>query len=237
VKAQEYRDKVRAAGTDATKLPPRDLNMEGLDEVLEGKRTVQFHTHRHDDILTAIRLSQEFHFNAALHHTSDAWMVADEIKKANLPVSLIVIDSPGGKEEAKDAALFTGAVLERAGVLVGFHTDDPITDSRLLLRSPALAMRAGMSRQKALEGVTISNAKIIGLDRQVGTLEAGKDADFILLSGDPLSVYTKVLETWVEGQKVFDRNNPADRLHAVGGLGASQGSSPEWTDDDGERVQ
>jgi imidazolonepropionase-like amidohydrolase len=237
VKAQEYREKVRAASGDSSKLPARDLSMEGLADVLDGKRIVQFHTHRHDDIMTALRLSQEFHFNVVLHHASDGWMVADEIKRANVPVSLIVIDSPGGKEEAKDVALFTGAVLEKAGVLVGFHTDDPITDSRLLLRSPALAVRAGMSRDKALYGVTLANAKMIGLDSRVGSLEAGKDADFILLSGDPLSVYTHVLETWVEGQKVFDRNDPGDRLHAVGGYGASRDSSPQWTDDDGEEIR
>jgi imidazolonepropionase-like amidohydrolase len=235
IKAQEYRDKVAAAKGDASKLPPRDLRMEMLVQVLDGKRTVQFHTHRHDDILTVIRLSQEFHFKVVLHHVSDAWMVADEIAKAKTPVSLIVIDSPGGKEEAKDASLITAAKLDAAGVLVGFHTDDSITDSRLLLRSPALAVRAGLSREKALYGVTMANARILDLDSRVGTLEPGKDADFILLSGDPLSVYTHVLETWIEGQKVFDRSDPHDRLEQVGGVGASHDQSPFYDDDsDGE---
>jgi len=142
IKAQEYRAKVLAAKGDATKLPPRDLRMEALVEVLDGKRTVQFHTHRHDDIMTVIRLSQEFHFKVVLHHVSDGWMVADEIAKAKVPVSLIVIDSPGGKEEAKDASLFTASRLEAAGVLFGFHTDDSITDTRLFLRSAGLAVRA-----------------------------------------------------------------------------------------------
>lgn len=237
VKAQEYRDKIAAAKGDPEKMPARDLNLEALGEVLDGKRIVQFHTHRHDDIMTVLRLAQEFHFRVVLHHVSDGWMVADEIAKAGVPVSLIVIDSPGGKEEAKDALMITGGVLEKAGVLVGFHTDDPITDSRLLLRSAALAVRAGMSREKALYGVTLANARILDLDSRVGSLDAGKDADFVILSGDPFSVYTHVLETWIEGQQVFDRNTPADRLEAVGGYGASHDQTPGWTDDDGEKIQ
>ncbi|MGH9632591.1 MAG: amidohydrolase family protein [Bryobacteraceae bacterium] len=221
VKAQEYRDKIRQANGDESKMPPRDLRMEALAEVLDGKRTVQHHTHMHSDILTVLRLAEEFRIRVVLHHVSDAWKVADEIAAAKTPVSLIVIDSPGGKLEAKDTTLRNGAALEKAGVLVGFHTDDGITDSRLFLRSAALAVRAGMSREKALYGMTMANALILDLQNRVGTLEKGKDADFILLSGDPLSVYTKVLETWVEGEKVFDRSNPKDRLYAVGGYGAS----------------
>ncbi|MDQ2841241.1 MAG: amidohydrolase family protein, partial [Acidobacteriota bacterium] len=196
--------------------------------------TVQFHTHRSDDIMTAIRLSQEFKFHVVLHHVSDGWMVADEIAKANVPVSLIVLDSPGGKEEAKDAALFTAASLDKAGVLFGFHTDDPIIDSRFLTRAAALAVRAGLSRDKALYGLTMANARIIGLESRVGSLEPGKDADFILLSGDPLSVYTHVLQTWIEGQKVFDRSDPKDRIYATGGVGASHDQSPDWVDEDGD---
>jgi imidazolonepropionase-like amidohydrolase len=221
VKAQEYRDKIQKAAGDASKLPPRDLKMEGLLEVLDGKRIVHFHTHRADDIVTALRLANEFKFRVVLHHVSDATLVANEIAKAGAPVSLIVIDSPGGKQEALNASFASGAVLEKAGVLTGFHTDDGITDSRLFLRSAGLAVRAGMSREKALYGMTLANAKILALDSQVGSLEPGKDADFIVLSGDPLSVYTHVLQTWIEGKKVFDRSDPKDHIYAVGGVGAS----------------
>jgi imidazolonepropionase-like amidohydrolase len=220
IKAQEYRDKIKRANGDAEKMPPRDLALEEIVEVLDGKRIVQNHTHRHDDILTVLRLSKEFGFKVVLHHVSEGWKVADEIAAAHAPCSVIMIDSPGGKLETRDADWRTPAILEKAGVLVGFHTDDPITDSRLFVRSAALAVRAGMTRKGALEALTIANAKILGLDARVGSLEAGKDADFILLSGDPLSVYSHVEETWVEGKKVFDRSNPADHLYAVGGVGA-----------------
>jgi len=222
VKAQEYRDKVKAAAGDLKKLPARDLGMEALVEVLEGKRVVHFHTHRHDDILTAIRLSKEFGFRVVLQHVSEAWKVAGQIAAAGVPSSIIVIDSPGGKLETQEVHFRNGAALEKAGARVGFHTDDGITDSRLFLRSAGLAVRAGMSREKALRGMTLSGAEMLDMADRVGSLKVGKDADFVVLSGDPLSVYTHVLETWVEGFRVFDREDAKDRLYAVGGYGAGR---------------
>ncbi|MEM7311397.1 MAG: amidohydrolase family protein [Planctomycetota bacterium] len=218
--AREYAAKIERAGDDADKRPDRDLGLEALVEVLEGKRIVHHHTHRHDDILTVLRLAEEFGFRVVLHHASEAWKVADEIAAAGVPTSLIVVDSPGGKQEALEVRFDTGAVLEAVGARTAFHTDDLITDSRLFLRSAALAVRAGMSRRMALEGLTLAGAEMLDLQERVGSLEVGKDADFVVLDGDPLSVYTKVLETWVEGQQVFDRGDPGDRLFAVGGYGA-----------------
>ena len=221
LKAQEYRDKIKKAGGDKSKLPARDLAMEALVEVLDRKRTVHFHTHRHDDIMTVLRLQKEFGFKVVLHHVSEAWKVADEIAKAKVPSSIILVDSPGGKLETADIKYENAAALEKAGALVGFHTDDYITDSRFFMRQAALAVRAGMSREKALYGMTMAGAIMLEMQDRVGSLEAGKDADFIVLSGDPLSVYTHVLQTYVEGKKVFDRTDPKDYLIAVGGNGAS----------------
>jgi imidazolonepropionase-like amidohydrolase len=226
VKAQEYRQKIKDAAGDAKKMPARDLGLEALVEVLDGKRVVHHHTHRHDDVLTVLRLSKEFGFRVVLHHVSDAWMVADQIAAAKAPCSIIFVDSPGGKLETMDLSWKNGAALEKAGALVGFHTDDSITDSRIFLRSAGLAVRAGMSREKALEAVTLSGARMLSLDQRVGSLEPGKDADLLVLSGDPLSYQTHVLETWVEGRKVFDRTDPKDRLYATGGYGASHDQSP-----------
>lgn len=223
IKAQEYKTKIDAAAGDLEEMPSRDLKMEALVEVLEGKRMVHNHTHRHDDILTAIRLAEEFGYRMVLHHVSEGWKVADEIAESGFPVSIIVLDSPGGKPEAYDLIYGTGAVMEEAGVDVGYHTDDGITDSRLFLRSAAFGVREGMSRSKALEALTMANARMLDIDNRTGSLEAGKDADFIILSGDPLSVYTLVEQTWVEGQKVWDRSNEEDKEFATGGYDVFHG--------------
>ena len=224
IKAQEYKQKVEKAGSDEDQLPARDIGMETLVEVLNGERIVHNHTHRHDDILTAIRLSKEFGYRLVLHHVSEAWKVAEEIAEADVPASIIVLDSPGGKLEAVDIKYKNGAALEDAGVTVGYHTDDGITDSRIFLRSAAFGVRAGMSRDAALRALTIANAKMLDIDDRTGTLEEGKDADLIILSGDPLSVYTHVEQTWVEGNKRFDRSDPDDKDYATGGYEVFRGN-------------
>ncbi len=233
VQAQEYRDKIKRAASDPEKMPPRDIGLDALVEVLEGKRIVHHHTHRHDDIMTVMRLAKEFNFRVVLHHVSEGWMVAEEIARAGVPCSIILVDSPGGKLEAVNLVFKTGGILERAGVKVAFHTDDWITDSRVFLRMAALGVRAGMSREGALKALTLHGAQMLDLDDRIGSLEVGKDADFVMLSGDPFSVYTKVLETWVEGAKVFDRSDPKDHLYAVGGYGAGEDVKPYLCCQDG----
>lgn len=216
--ARAYREKLAKAEPD--KPVERDLALETLVDILEGKRTVHHHTHRHDDILTVLRLKEEFGFKVVLHHVSEAWKVADEIAAAEVPCSLIFLDSPGGKLEARDFDWKNGAELEKRGVLTALHTDDPVNDSRWFLRNAAVGVRAGMSREKALEALTLAGAKMLDLDQSTGSLEKGKKADFVVLSGDPFSIYTRVLETHVEGRKVFDLADPDDRLFAEGGFGA-----------------
>jgi imidazolonepropionase-like amidohydrolase len=219
MKAVEYKKKITRAGKDSSKLPDRDLKMEPLVEVLDGKRIVHFHTHKANDILTAIRISKEFGFRVVLHHVTEGYKVANQIAEAKIPCSIIHVDAPGGKEEAINLWFGNGNALEKAGVLTALHTDDGITDSRFLLRSAAMNVREGMTHEGAIKALTINGAKMLDLDKKVGSLEPGKDADFIILSGDPFSVYTRVLQTWVEGQKRFDLSNPADKAFAVGGLG------------------
>ncbi|MEX0661468.1 MAG: amidohydrolase family protein [Balneolaceae bacterium] len=225
IKAQEYKAKVDAANGNSDDMPPRDLQMETLVEVLEGKRVVHNHTHRHDDILTAIRLADEFGYKMVLHHVSEGGQVAEEIAASGYPASIIVLDTPGGKHEAINLDYDIGPKLEEAGAEFAYHTDHPITDSRLFLRSGAFGMRAGMSREKALEALTIANARMLGLDDRIGSLEEGKDADFLILDGDPFSVYTQVQETWVDGIKVWDRSNPEDKKFATGGEDVYNGLS------------
>ena len=249
IKAQEYQTKIAEALKPAdpanpaanpaggvqdptgSKLPPRDLAMEGLVDALTGKRIVQHHTHRADDIMTVLRLAEEFNFKVVLHHVSEAWVVADEIAAAQtagrtLGCSAILVDSPGGKLEASQMRYENAAILHKAGVRVALHTDDYITDSRYLLRMAALAVRAGLPPDTAIEAVTINGAIMLGLESRIGSLVAGKDADFVILSGDPLSIYTKIERTFVDGRCVFDLADPSDRLYAVGGQGAGTDSTP-----------
>ncbi|MEO8010713.1 MAG: amidohydrolase family protein [Dokdonella sp.] len=227
VAAQEYCGKIGDAKLAADKKPGRDLGKEALCTVLSGKRVVHHHTHRHDDVLTVLRLAKEFDLRVVLHHVSEAGLVANEIAAAGAMASIIHIDSPGGKLEAMNLLPDNGKRLHDAGVLFAYHTDDPITDSRLFLRSAAIGVRFGLDRDSALAAMTINGAKMLDLADRVGSLTVGKDADFVVLDGDPLSISTRVQETWIEGEKVFDLSDPADALFATGGYGAGRDSLAE----------
>jgi imidazolonepropionase-like amidohydrolase len=231
LEARAYQAKLDAAvnddgSVDESKLPERDLDLEPLAQAMRGERTVHHHTHRHDDIMTVLRLAEEFGFRVVLHHVSDGWLVADEIAEAGAEVSAILVDSPGGKHEAVGVRFDTPGILEAAGVRTVVHTDDWITDSRVFLRMAAFAVRGGMTRQGALEAVTLAGAEMLDIEDRVGTLTPGKDADLIVLSGDPFSVYSVVEQTWVEGALAFDRSDADDRLSALGGYGAAQDTEP-----------
>lgn len=211
IAAQEY-----CAG----EMSPRDIGMDAMCEVLDGTRLVHFHTHRSDDIMTALRLRREFGFEMLLQHGIESGRVAAEIAAEGVPISAILVDSPGGKLEAAEANIETAATLERAGVFISLHSDDNIIDSRLMFRQAGIAVRGGMTRDGALRALTINGAVQLGLEDRVGSLEEGKFADFLVLTGDPLSVYTDITQTWVLGEMLYDSENPDDLIHATGGYGA-----------------
>ncbi|MBY0457419.1 MAG: amidohydrolase, partial [Gemmataceae bacterium] len=215
-KAKEYQAKLAAGGK-----VDRDLALEPLVEVLNGTRTVHFHCHRADDLLTAIRISEEFGFEIVLQHATEGYRVADVLAKKKIPVSLTVIDSPGGKAETMGLLEENAAILNKAGVLVTINTDDSITESRFFLRTAAIAVRGGMSEADALKAITINAAKLLHLDHRLGSLEKGKDADFVVLSGAPFSVYTHVRQTWIDGKKVFGVDK--DSTYQTGGFALPKG--------------
>ena len=191
VKAQGYKrqwdnyKKDVADGKKAT-APERDLALEPLVEALERRRTVHFHCHRADDILTAVRLAKEFGFELVLQHCTEGYRIAAELAKEGLWVSLTLIDSPGGKPEAMGLLEENAAILHKAGVKVAINTDDFITESRFFLRSGAIAVRGGLPEDAALKALTLHGAQMLHLEDRIGSLEKGKDADFVVLSGAAL---------------------------------------------------
>jgi len=218
VDAQNYLDKIQKAEAADKPAPPRDLRLEAVAQVLNGDRRVQFHSHRHNDIMTVIRLAREFDVSPVIQHGTDSWKVADEIAAAGLAVSLTLVEAPGGKEEVMGLNMEAARILHDAGVDVSLNTDDGVLDSRLLLRYAALAVRYGLPEDVALEAVTLAGARALALDHRVGSLEKGKDADFVVLSGKPFSTYSRVEQTWVEGELIYDASNPAHRKFATGGM-------------------
>jgi imidazolonepropionase-like amidohydrolase len=133
-----------------------------------------------------------------------------------------VIDSPGGKAEVVELSLETGAMLEKAGVKFAVNTDDGITESRFLLRTAALTTQGGLSELSALKSVTIWPAEMLELGSRIGSIEPGKDADFVVLSGRPFSVYSHVLETYVDGVRRYSRET--DGNYAIGGFDVADAS-------------
>src|SRR5207253_1846975 len=214
---------VTGVQTCALPISETDLSLEPLVEVLDGKRTVHFHTHRADDLMTALRIADEFGFEIVLQHATEGYRIADELARRKVPVSLTLVDSPGGKLEVVGLLEENAAILYRAGVKVAINTDDFITESRFFLRTGAIAVRGGMSEAAALRALTLHGAQILHLEDRVGSLEKGKDADFVVLSGSPFSIYTQVLETYIDGEKVFDRGRHEDWTYQAGGFGLARG--------------
>ncbi len=218
VKAREYQRKWKAYKESPDKKTPPDIDlaMEPLVEVLERSGTVHFHTHRADDLLTAMRIADEFGFELVLQHATEAYRIPEELVKRKIPASLTLVDSPGGKLETAALLEENAAILEKAGVKVAINTDDFITESRFILRTGAIAVRGGMSEDAALRALTINPASMMHLDKRLGSLEHGKDADFVVLSGNPFSIYTHVLSTYIDGKLVFDRAK--DGAYQTGGF-------------------
>jgi imidazolonepropionase-like amidohydrolase len=224
IKARDYQHKwaaygkaVAAGKKDAT-MPERDLSLDPLVEVLERKRTVHFHTHRADDLMTALRIAEEFNFEIVLQHATEGFRIVDELVRRKIPVSLTLVDSPGGKMETAGLLEENAAILQKAGVNVAINTDDFITESRFFLRTGAIAVRGGMPPEAALRALTLNAARMLHLEDRLGALAAGKDADFVILSGDPFSVYTHVLETYIDGKRVFNRAEQNDWKYQAGGF-------------------
>jgi imidazolonepropionase-like amidohydrolase len=194
VKARNYQDK-RAKGEGE-----RDLRWEIIVSVLEGRVPARCHAHRADDILTAVRISQEFGFRLTVEHCTEGQRVAKELAAAGVMCTLGPLLTGKSKQELKDRSLEAAPALERAGVVFGFTTDHPVTPAYSLPLCAAFAVGAGMTRERALRALTLDAARVLGLENRLGSLEAGKDADCCIANGDLLDPRTRVLTTIVDGR-------------------------------------
>ena len=199
VQAETYRRK-RAANGAAGNNEERDLRWEILADVLDGKLVARCHAHRADDILTALRISREFGFPLTIEHCTEGHLVASELAEAGVMCTVGPLLTGRSKQELKDRQLETAAVLEQAGVVFGLTTDHPVIPAYSLPLCAAYAVRAGLSREGALRAITLDAARVAGLDRRLGSLEPGKDADCVITDGDLLDPRTRVLTTIVDGQ-------------------------------------
>ncbi len=200
----DYR-KRSAAGEKNLIAPPRNLTLDPLVEILEGKRLVHAHSYRADEILQLIRLAEEFGFKiATFQHVLEGYKVADEIAKHGAGASTFS-DWWAYKVEAYDAIPYNAALMTERGVVVSINSDSA-EEARHLNQEAGKTMKfGGLSETEALKLVTLNPAKQLHIDNRVGSIEAGKDADLVIFDKHPLSVYAVPQKVLIDGEVYFDR--------------------------------
>ena len=201
--AQEY----DAAMKKKEGLPPRrDLQLEALSEIVSGKRLIHCHSYRLDEIHSFLNVTNEFKIKVGtLQHILEGYKVADEIARSGAGASSFA-DWWAYKWEAFDAIPENAAMMHGQGVLTSINSDSNDLARRLNTEAAKSIKHGGLPPDEALKLVTIYPARQLRIDGKVGSLEPGKDADFVIWSGDPLSNYSRVQQTWIDGRKYFDRN-------------------------------
>jgi imidazolonepropionase-like amidohydrolase len=217
IKAQDYRRKWDKWNADHKGDPPtRDLGNETLAEVLRGNILVHNHCYRADEMAQMVDIAHEFGYKIrSFHHGVEAYKIADLLAKEGISAS-IWADWGSFKMEALDGVKGNMALVDHAGARVIVHSDDP-SGSQRLNQEAAKAMAAGaeiglpVSEEQAIKWLTINPAWALGLEDKIGSLEAGKNADVVLWTGDPFSVYTKPEKVWVDGALLYDRLDPSEQ--------------------------
>jgi len=201
IKAREYLEKLQAEDFD--KRPPRNLQMEALAKVLNGELTALITANRSNDIMTALRLQDEFGFDMILDGAAEAYLVLDEIKKAGVPVIIhpTMIRTYG---DTKNASFTTASKLAEAGIPFAFQSgyEGYVPKTRIVLYEAAIAAAYGLDRTTALEALTIAPAKLLDIEQRVGSLTEGKDADIVLFDGDPFEYTTHINSVIVDGKLI-----------------------------------
>jgi len=203
----------RSSAGEKNLIPPRrDLRLDPLVEVLEGKRYVHSHCYREDEILMLLRVAKEFGFKVrTLQHVLECYKVADELAAAGVGASTFS-DWWSYKVEAFNAIPYNAALMTRRGVVVSINSDDAEEATHLNQEAAKTIKFGGLSRDEALKLVTLNPAMQLGIDKRVGTIDTGKDADLVIYNHDPLSAYAVVQKTLIDGRVYFDRQRDlADR--------------------------
>ena len=202
VRAQNYRDKAKAAHAKNEPFE-RNLGMEALGDVLDGKVTYRVHCHRMDDIQTAVRVAEEFHLKLTIEHCTEGHLIASWLgaKKAYAAVGPTL--SAKVKIELRNKSWDTPLVLWKAGVHFCIITDHPVVPIEHLSVCASLAVRAGLPPEEALKAVTLYAAEHLGIADRVGSLEKGKDADIAVWDGEPLDSRSRVVKTFINGELVY----------------------------------
>jgi imidazolonepropionase-like amidohydrolase len=201
VKTRNYLDKLDRG--DDGDPPERDLRWEALGLVLAGEIPWRQHCHRADDIATALRLADEFGYRLVIDHGTEAVLLADRLAERDVPVLIGPLLTSRSKVELRNRSLANPARLAAAGVELGIITDHPVVPIHLLHVQAALAVREGLDPAAALRAVTLTPARVLGLDDRLGSLEPGKDATLCVWSGDPLDARSRVEVAWIGGRQVF----------------------------------
>jgi N-acetylglucosamine-6-phosphate deacetylase len=205
--ARDYRrawDEFEAGGGKG--IPPRvDLELEALCEIVAGKRLIHCHSYRQDEILALIRTCEQFGVHVAtFQHVLEGYKIADAIARHGAAGSTFS-DWWAYKFEVFDAIPYNGALMRDAGVLVSYNSDDAELARRLNIEAAKAVKYGGVPEEEALKFVTLNPAKQLRIDRFVGSIEPGKDADVVVWSGSPLSGLSRCEQTWVDGRRYFDR--------------------------------
>ncbi len=202
-----YEAKVEAGEekAEAPKLLERDLKLEALGKVLRREMKARVHAHRADDMLTAIRIAEEFDLDLTLEHATEGYKIADVLAEKGIPVTAGPILFSRVKYELKEMTPKNPGVMAKAGVKVAIQTDE-MSAVKYLNINAALAVREGMPEEEALKAITIHPAEIIGVDDRVGSLEVGKDADIVVFDGHPLDYRSRVELVLVDGQVAYQRD-------------------------------
>jgi imidazolonepropionase-like amidohydrolase len=204
IKADEYRQERDGENSGEA----RDLGLEVLAEVLDGELPLVVQAHRHSDIMSALRLADEFGFELILAGAADAHLLIDEIRAADVPVIIHpTMKRARAGHDTQHLSLTTAAKLMDAGIEVAMQSgfEGYVPKTRVVLFEAAMTLPYGASFDQALALVTTGPAGILGIDDRVGTLEVGKDGDVALFDGDPFEYTTQVLGTIIEGRRVSER--------------------------------